>query len=100
MTKVTLTFEVDEDIRAILADAAKVTGRDVGQLLRDLAEDYAHHQQALIDEPDWLAQEINQGLREADASNAVWISQEGAKADIHRQRQELLRLIADQEHDR
>jgi hypothetical protein len=67
MSKVTLTFEVDEDVRAILADAARVTGRDVAQLLRDLAEDYAHHQQVLINEPDWLAQEIEEGLQEADA---------------------------------
>lgn len=100
MSKVTLTFEVDEDVRAILADAAKVTGRDVAQLLRDLAEDYAHHQQVLIDEPDWLVREIDEGLREADAPNAVWISHEDAKADMQRQRQELLRRIAEQERNR
>jgi hypothetical protein len=41
MSQVTLSFQVDENVRAILADAAKVTGRDVDQLLRDLAEDYA-----------------------------------------------------------
>ena len=99
MSKVALTFEVDEDVRAILVEAAKVTGRDIAQLLRDLAEDYAHRQQVLIDEPDWLIQEIDAGLREADDPNAVWISHEDAQADMQRQRENLLRRLAERERN-
>jgi hypothetical protein len=100
MSKVTLTFEVEEDIAKILAESATAHGEDVAQLLRDLAEDYAREQQEPMDEPDWLIAEIDEGLREANDPNAVWISQEDAQADMQRQREGLLRRIAEQERNR
>ena len=52
-----------------------------------------------IDEPDWLIQEIDAGLREADDPNAVWISHEDAQADMQRQRENLLRRLAERERN-
>jgi len=94
MSEVTLSFQVDENVRAILADAAKVTGRDVDQLLRDLAEDYARQQQVLIDEPDWLAREVDEGLREADDPATVWIPHEDVMDEMRRELAELDARIA------
>jgi hypothetical protein len=94
MSQVTLSFQVDENVRAILADAAKVTGRDVDQLLRDLAEDYARQQQVLIDEPDWLIREMEEGIREADDPNTVWVPHEEAMEEMRRELAELDARIA------
>jgi hypothetical protein len=82
MSKVTLSFEVEEDVGAALAEAAKANGEDVAQVLRDLAEDYVREQQEPEDEPDWLIAEIDEGLREADAaSEDDWIPHEQAMAE-------------------
>jgi predicted transcriptional regulator len=82
MSKVTLSFEVEEDVVAALAEAAKANGEDVAQVLRDLAEDYVREQQEPEDEPDWLIAEIDEGLREADAaSEDDWIPHEQAMAE-------------------
>ena len=83
MSKVTLSFEVEEDIAKILAESASSHGEDVAQLLRDLAEDYARQQQEPEDEPDWLVHEIDEAMREADATpEEDWIPHDEAMEQV------------------
>ena len=82
MSKVTVSFQIDEEVSAVLAEAAKESGQDVSQLLRALAEDFARQQEP-VDLPEWMIQEIEEGIREADrASEDDWIPHDQALAQV------------------
>jgi hypothetical protein len=100
MSKVTLTFEVEEDVGAVLAESAKARGEDVAQLLRSMVEDYVHTIQTEDEHDAWFRREVQEGLREANDPNAVWIPHEEVVADMERQRADLLRRAAEQEQRR
>src|SRR5262245_29130206 len=76
MTKVTLTFEVDVELQAKLERLAEQSDRSTAQLLRDAAEDYVRRQGEAAADEARLECEIDEGLREANASDAQWIAQE------------------------
>ena len=99
MSEATFTFRVDEELKASFAEAAKATDHNAAQLLREFMRDFVREQQAKTAEEAWIEREIAEGLREADDPNAVWVSHEDAKADMQRQREELLRQIAEQERN-
>ena len=93
MGKATLTFEVDEALKAEFAAAAKAGDRTAEDLLRDFMQDYVAgwtEDEAAYDA--WFRAEVQKGLDEAEAGNLI--PHEVVKAEFAAWRAELLEKIA------
>jgi predicted transcriptional regulator len=60
MTETTLTFRVDEALKAAFTEAARAHDRPGSQLLRDFMRDYVEK----AEHGAWFRAEVEQGLRE------------------------------------
>ncbi len=93
MTETTFTFRVDEELKSAFSDLAKNQDRSAAQLLRGMMRDAIARKQEAEDHDAWFREQVEQGLREADNPNAVWIPNEEVLADW---RERLVQRIADE----
>ncbi len=92
MGKATLTFEVDEALKAEFADAAKATDRTAEELLLFLMRDYVNRAEAEAEYDAWFRAEVQKGIDAAEAGDVI--SHEEMKAEMASWRAELLEKIA------
>lgn len=71
MSEATFTFRVDEDLKSEFAAAAKARDRSGAQLLRDFMRDFVRREQDAAAHDAWFRQEVERGLRSADAGDLV-----------------------------
>jgi predicted transcriptional regulator len=84
------TMKIEPELRdAFMAEAA-ASHRPASQIVREAMRDFIDQQKKQRDYDAWFIAEMEEGLREADDPNTVWIPHEEVKADMERQRQSLL----------
>lgn len=66
MSNASITFSVDEDLKARFAEAAKADERSDAQILRDLVRDYVRHRQEEMEHDTWFRAAVEESLRQAD----------------------------------
>jgi predicted transcriptional regulator len=76
MAESTFTFRVDDELKAAFAETAKAQDRTSAQLLRVLMRETVEREQEAREHDQWFRAEVEEGLREADDPNTVWISHE------------------------
>ena len=89
MNQVTFTFRVDEPMKEQLSAAAKGRDRTAAQLLRDFMREYVRRQDA-VEHDAWFRAQVDLALQEADAPDAVWVSEEDAAQQWANKRAALL----------
>lgn len=93
MGKATLTFEVDEALKAEFAEAAKAVDRSAEELLLFLMRDYVDRADAEAEYDAWFRAEVQKGIDAAEAGDLI--PHEQVKAELAAWREETLRMIAD-----
>lgn len=93
MGKATLTFEVDETLRAAFAEAARAMDLSEADLLRDLMRDYLRGQDADPEGEAWFRAEVQKGIDAADAGDLI--ANEAVEAEAVAWRADMLAKLAD-----
>lgn len=84
------TMKIEPELRdAFMAEAA-ASHRPASQIVREAMRDFIDKQKKQREYDAWFLAEMEEGIREADDPNTVWIPHEEVKADMERQRQSLL----------
>ena len=87
------TMTIEPELRdAFMAEAA-ASHRPASQIVREAMRDFIDKQKKQREYDAWFLAEVEEGLREADDPNTVWIPHEEVKADMERQRQSLLERL-------
>lgn len=95
MSESTFTFRVDEELKAAFAGAAKAQDRTAAQLLRVLMREAVEREREAREHDAWFRAEVEEGIREADDPNTVWIPHEEVMADLEKRIAELRRRATD-----
>ena len=82
MSNATITFSVDEDLKARFSEAAKADERSDAQILRDLMRDYVRHRQEEAEHDSWFRATVGESLRQADDPDQRPIPHEEAMAKM------------------
>lgn len=69
MSNATITFSVDEELKARFSEAAKADERNDAQILRDFMRDYVSKREEEEDHDAWFRAEVERSLRQADDPN-------------------------------
>jgi predicted transcriptional regulator len=85
MTDATFTFRVDGNLKDQFAHAAKLKDRSSGQLLRDFMREFVQ-QQATIEHDRWFRNQIQTGIRQADAGEVLSSTEVEKNAEVWRKR--------------
>lgn len=67
MSEATITFRVDESLKAEFANAARACDRTEAQLLRDFMRDFVQQQQRSADYDAWFLRQVQRGINDVDA---------------------------------
>jgi predicted transcriptional regulator len=87
------TMKIEPELRdAFMAEAA-ASHRPASQIVREAMRDFIDKQKKQREYDAWFIAEVEEGLREADDPNTVWITQEEVEANMERQRQSFLARI-------
>lgn len=87
------TMKIEPELRdAFMAEAA-ASHRPASQIVREAMRDFIDQQKKQRDYDAWFIAEVEEGLREADDPNTVWVTQEEVEANMERQRQSFLARI-------
>jgi predicted transcriptional regulator len=87
------TMKIEPELRdAFMAEAA-ASHRPASQIVREAMRDFIDKQKKQREYDAWFIAEVEEGLREADDPNKVWITQEEVEANMERQRQSFLARI-------
>lgn len=82
MNNASITFSVDEDLKARFAEAAKADERSDAEILRDLLRDYVRHRQEETEHDIWFRATVEESLRQADDPDQRPIPHEEAMAKM------------------
>jgi predicted transcriptional regulator len=84
------TMKIEPELRdAFMAEAA-ASHRPASQIVREAMRDFIDKQKKQREYDAWFLAEMEEGVREADDPNTVWITQEEMEANTERLRQSLL----------
>jgi predicted transcriptional regulator len=87
------TMKIEPELRdAFMAEAA-ASHRPASQIVREAMRDFIDKQKKQREYDAWFIAEVEEGLREADDPNTVWITQEEVEANMESQRQSFLARI-------
>ncbi len=87
------TMKIEPELRdAFMAEAA-ASHRPASQIVREAMRDFIDKQKKQREYDAWFIAEVEEGLREADDPDTVWITQEEVEANMERQRQSFLARI-------
>ena len=87
------TMKIEQELRdAFMAEAA-ASHRPASQILREAMRDFIDQQKKQREYDAWFIAEVEEGIREADDPNTVWIPHEEVKANMEAQRQRFLARI-------
>jgi predicted transcriptional regulator len=87
------TMKIEPELRdAFMAEAA-ASHRPASQIVREAMRDFIDKQKKQREYDAWFIAEVEEGLREADDPNTVWITQEEVEAKMESQRQSFLARI-------
>lgn len=87
------TMKIEPELRdAFMAEAA-ASHRPASQIVREAMRDFIDKQQKQREYDAWFLAEVEEGVREADDPNTVWLTQEEVEANMERQRQSFLARI-------
>jgi predicted transcriptional regulator len=68
---ITFTFRVDEKLKSQFSAAAKAHDRTEAQILRDFMRDFVMQQARFAKHEDWFNEQVQLGLKSADAGHLV-----------------------------
>ena len=87
------TMKIEPELRdAFMAEAA-ASHRPASQIVREAMRDFIDKQKKQREYDAWFLAEVEEGIREADDPNTVWIPHEEVKANMEAQRQRFLARI-------
>lgn len=87
------TMKIEPELRdAFMAEAA-ASHRPASQIVREAMRDFIDKQKKQREYDAWFIAEVEEGLREADDPDTVWITQEEVEANMESQRQSFLARI-------
>jgi len=87
------TMKIEPELRdAFMAEAA-ASHRPASQIVREAMRDFIDQQKKQREYDSWFIAEVEEGLREADDPDTVWIPHEEVKANMEAQRQRFLARI-------
>lgn len=87
------TMKIEPELRdAFMAEAA-ASHRPASQIVREAMRDFIDKQKKQREYDAWFIAEVEEGLREADDPNTLWLTQEEVEANMERQRQSFLARI-------
>ncbi|HTM81352.1 antitoxin of toxin-antitoxin stability system [Asticcacaulis sp.] len=87
------TMKIEPELRdAFMAEAA-ASHRPASQIVREAMREFIDKQKKQREYDAWFIAEVEEGLREADDPNTVWIPHEEVKANMEAQRQRFLARI-------
>ena len=87
------TMKIEPELRdAFMAEAA-ASHRPASQIVREAMRDFIDQQKKQREYDAWFLAEVEEGIREADDPNTVWIPHEEVKANMEAQRQRFLARI-------
>ncbi len=87
------TMKIEPELRdAFMAEAA-ASHRPASQIVREAMREFIDKQKKQREYDAWFIAEVEEGLREADDPNTVWIPHEEVKANMEAQRQRFLTRI-------
>ena len=87
------TMKIEPELRdAFMAEAA-ASHRPASQIVREAMRDFIDKQKKQREYDAWFIAEVEEGLREADDPNTVWVPHEEVKANMEAQRQRFLARI-------
>ena len=89
------TLKLEADLRDAFMSEAEAAHRPASQIVREFMRDFVKKQQEARDYEAWFRADTEQALREADDPNTVWIPHEQVVADMRRQRDSLLKRLAE-----
>ncbi len=89
------TLKLEAELRDAFMSEAEAAHRPASQIVRDFMRDYVKKQQEARDYDEWFRADTEQALREADDPSTVWIPHEQVVLDMQRQRESLLRRLAE-----
>ncbi|MDO5679418.1 MAG: hypothetical protein Q4G54_03745 [Pelistega sp.] len=79
MSNTTLTFRVDEELKAEFSSAAKAQDRNAAQLLRDFMREYVKQEQESGEYDAWFRTQVQTGLDSANAGKLIPAAEVKAK---------------------
>jgi predicted transcriptional regulator len=94
MGQATLTFRVDNELKAAFSEAARAQDRTAAQLLRVLMREAIRRQRDGQEYDAWFRGEVEQGLREADDPTVRRVGREDVQSSWRQQRATLIERAA------
>jgi predicted transcriptional regulator len=91
MSKATVTFTVDEELKAAFDKAARARNQSDAELLRGFMQDVVDGSAAEPGYDDWFRAKVEEAIREADAGDVM--DQAEVKAHFAARRRETLRRL-------
>jgi len=87
------TMKIEPELRDAFMAAAAASHRPASQIVREAMRDFIDKQKKQREYDAWFIAEVEEGLREADDPNTLWLTQEEVEANMERQRQSFLARI-------
>ncbi len=85
MRNTTLTFRVDETLKAEFSAAAKNCDRNAAQLLRDFMRDFVRQQMQAAGHDSWFREKVQAGLDSANTGKLIPAAEVEAKFAARRE---------------
>lgn len=89
------TLKLESDLRDAFMKEAAESHRPASQIVRDFMREFVKKQQEQRDYDAWLDADLDRAIAEADDPNTKWIPHEEVVANMERQRQSLLKRLAE-----
>jgi predicted transcriptional regulator len=87
------TLKIEPELREAFMAEAAASHRPASQIMREMMRSFVEKQKAEREHDAWFRAEVEEGLREANDPNTVWVSHEQVKANMEAQRQRFLARI-------
>ncbi|MBP2161099.1 MULTISPECIES: antitoxin of toxin-antitoxin stability system [Asticcacaulis] len=89
------TLKLEADLRDAFMKEAAESHRPASQIVRDFMREFVKKQQEQRAYDEWLDADLDRAIKAADDPNTKWIPHEEVVADMERQRQSLLKRLAE-----
>ncbi len=96
MSKVAVfTLKLEADLRDAFMKEAAESHRPASQIVRDFMREFVKKQREQREYDEWLDADLDRAIKAADDPSTKWYTHEEVVADMERQRQSLLKRLAE-----